>query len=655
MTEKFPLDVSAYRPLTLDSKKPLDEKTLAQWQANIGLVRDTIIFFTASAGLRGVDGHTGGAYDLVPEALLADGFIRGGNNVYPVLFDEAGHRVALQYAMAAFNGDISFDLLLKYRAHGHGLYGHVERNEKMGVGFSSGRLGHLWSMVDGVALAHPDKSVLMFGSDGSQMEGDDAEAARFAVAHRLNVKLLIDDNDITCAGNPSKYMPGFDVAKTLEGHGLPTDVGDGEELKSLYARFAKALNQTGPIALINKRVMAPGMGDLEGTSDAHGEIGHELASKILREHGHEAAAQYLDEYEELPKHTKYFGVERKKTHLPEYDTELPEYIYKGSSKEKGSNRQTFGKTLAGLVEQIPAGERRDKVLAIDTDLASSCGLGQLQERFPECFVQGGIMERNNFSAAGGFGFHSGRQGIVATFSAFLEMCISELTMARLNEVNMLCHFTHCGVDMIPDNTCHYGMNVFFADNGLLGQHPTPLYFPADPLQMEAVVKRVFHDHGIRFVFCTRPAVPYILDEAGNKFFEAARYTFQPGKDDLVRDGSDGFIVAFGDTLYRAIDAAETLKEQGYKVGVFNKATLNVIDEEALKKIGGCGFVLVAETQNQITGLGIRFGTWLLERGYTPRYKHLGIAKPGEGGGLEQVGFHGLEPEHLVAAVRELVR
>jgi pyruvate/2-oxoglutarate/acetoin dehydrogenase E1 component len=62
-------------------------------------------------------------------------------------------------------------------------------------------------------------------------------------------------------------------------------------------------------------------------------------------------------------------------------------------------------------------------------------------------------------------------------------------------------------------------------------------------------------------------------------------------------------VAFGDTLYRTIDAAETLKEQGYKVGVLNKPTLNVVDEEALKKIAGSGFVLVAETQNQVTGLG----------------------------------------------------
>jgi transketolase C-terminal domain/subunit len=83
--------------------------------------------------------------------------------------------------------------------------------------------------------------------------------------------------------------------------------------------------------------------------------------------------------------------------------------------------------------------------------------------------------------------------------------------------------------------------------------------------------------------------------------------------------------------------------------------LNLVDEETLKKIAASGFVLVAETQNQITGLGIRLGTWLLERGYTPRYKHLGIAKPGEGGGMEQVGFHGLEPDSLVKAVKELVR
>ena len=73
----------------------------------------------------------------------------------------------------------------------------------------------------------------MFGSDGSQQEGDDAEAARYAVARGLNVKVLIDDNDVTIAGHPSQYLKGFDVAKTLAGHGLDVTTGDGEDLDDL--------------------------------------------------------------------------------------------------------------------------------------------------------------------------------------------------------------------------------------------------------------------------------------------------------------------------------------------------------------------------------------------------------------------------------------
>ena len=64
-----------------------------------------------------------------------------------------------------------------------------------GVKFSSGRLGHMWGAVNGVALANPGKICFCLGSDGSEMEGNDAEAARLAVAQNLNVKLVIDDND----------------------------------------------------------------------------------------------------------------------------------------------------------------------------------------------------------------------------------------------------------------------------------------------------------------------------------------------------------------------------------------------------------------------------------------------------------------------------
>ncbi len=166
-----------------------------------------------------------------------DGFMKGSDTVYPVYFDEAGHRVAIQYMMAVVNGYKPPESLLHYREFGSGLYGHPEREDDQGVFFSSGRLGHMWSHVNGVAAANPDKIVVMFGSDGSQQEGGDAEAARYAVAQNLNVKLLIDDNDVTIAGHPSEYMKGFSVEDTLRGHGLNVDTGYGENLPAFYERI----------------------------------------------------------------------------------------------------------------------------------------------------------------------------------------------------------------------------------------------------------------------------------------------------------------------------------------------------------------------------------------------------------------------------------
>ena len=44
---------------------------------NIQLCRDTIIFFTANAGAKGLSGHSGGAYDTVPEVMIIRGIYRG--------------------------------------------------------------------------------------------------------------------------------------------------------------------------------------------------------------------------------------------------------------------------------------------------------------------------------------------------------------------------------------------------------------------------------------------------------------------------------------------------------------------------------------------------------------------------------------------------
>jgi transketolase len=631
-TANFPVDLSSLKPLKLDPKNPkLSPQQLADLKHNIDVCRDAIVLFTATADARGLGGHTGGAYDTTPEVQIIRAFIANGSPIVDIFFDEAGHRVATQYLLAALDGAMPAENLLNYRVYNSHLPGHPERNFTPGVKFSSGRLGHMWSYAHGVVMANPGKATFMLGSDGSQMEGDDAEAARLAVAKNINIKVLVDDNDVTIAGHPSEYMGGFSVEKTLAGHGLKTRVVNGEDIEALYAGLCEAFTFDGPYALIIKRPMCPGIEGLEGHTHGHEAIKTSLAITHLEKRGQKAAAEYLK------------TVKGDKSPL----------VYKGSTGA-GKNRDDFGKIINSILDAMPEADRAKKVRVFDNDLEGSCGLHHIRKAHPAVYVSAGIMERGNFSAAAGFGYEKGRVGIFATFAAFLEMCVSEITMARLNYSNVIAHFSHSGCDDMADNTCHFGINNFYADGGLdnEGHDSTRLYFPADQHNFAACVKKIFNDEGLRFVFSTRSAVPDILKEDGTPFFKDR--PFVSGADDVIRESNGGgYVVSFGETLHRALDAVITLQESGVKVGLINKTTLNVYDEAVMKKLAAAPFVLVAEGQNAKTGLGSRLGTELLKRGFKGKYNHIGTHKEGSGGLWQQMGYQGLDPAGIAKAVKAL--
>ncbi len=634
--EHFPIDLKQLRPLKLDPKLgAMTETQKADLRHNIQLCRNAIVFFTALAGAKGLSGHTGGAYDTVPEVMIIRGFIANGAPIVPVIYDEAGHRVATQYLLAVLDGAMPAERLLHYREFDSGLPGHPEKHLTPGVQFSSGRLGHLWAFCNGVAMANPDKTVVLLGSDGSQMEGDNAEAARLAVAHQLNIKVLVDDNNVTIAGHPQQYMPGYDLSRTLAGYGLTLATTLGEDLDALYTDLARAFSDTRPQAVVIKRPMAPGIPGAEGSPSAHEVLKPEIAIAYLEAQGvHEEAIALL------------------KAAQPE---KCP-LTYRGSAGV-GKNRDDFGKILNGILDQMSPAQRIASVRVFDNDLEGSCGLHHVRKHHPEVFVRGGIMERGNYSAAAGFGSEPGRQGIFATFSAFLEMCVSEITMARLNFANVLAHFSHSGVDDMADNTCHFGINSMFADGGVTpvhGEDTTRLYFPVDRHQFAACVKRIFNDPGLRFLFTTRSPVPDILDADGKPLYEDK--PFEPGKDSIVRaaPSGGGYIVAVGETVYRALDALITLAEQGVGVGLVNKSTLNVIDREMMARLASAPFVLVTEGWNVRTGLGSRFGSELLRAGFKGRYEHLGTHREGCGGLWQQMGHQGLDPAGIARAVRALL-
>jgi transketolase len=627
----FPIDLKKYKKLSLDPSKPqLSSEEKSTLEANIQLLRDAIVLFTATGAARGVSGHTGGAYDTVPEVCILLALFEGSEKFFPIVFDEAGHRVATQYILAALEGAIPPEHLLHYREANAKLPGHPELGLTPGVKFSSGRLGHMWPFVNGVSLANRDKTVFCLGSDGSQQEGNDAEAARLAVAQGLDVKLLIDDNDVTISGHPSEYLKGYDVVKTLEGHGLKVITVQGEDIDALWGGVCAIVNHRGPAAVVCKRLMAPGIPDVQGSPHGHDVVPVKSAVKYLQARGYSDFVSIYDDIKPAPN----------------------PYRYIGSSKELGANRVVFGEAVNEVLDKLSKEEAAKKVMVIDSDLEGSTGLKVIHQKHPEVFIPSGIMERGNFSAAAGFGFAPDKFGVFSTFSAFLEMVISEVTMARLNNCNVLCHFSHAGVDEMADNTCHFGVNNMYADNGL-SDVESFLYFPADASQMKAIVNRVFFERGLRFIFSTRSKVPWILKEDGKTRFFEGDYQFIPGKDEIILEGKAGYVVSFGEMLFRSMDAVLKCREQGLDVGLINKPSLNVVDEQVITKIGRSPFVLVVESFNQKTGLGSKFGTWLLERQLTPKYGYIGTTKEGCGGLWEQIPYQKLDPDSIIAKIKQL--
>jgi len=634
-TETFPIDLSALKPLKLDLKADsLTDDQKATLKFNIDLCRDAIVFFTSLAGAKGLSGHSGGAYDTVPEVMIIRGFIAGGAPIIPVFYDEAGHRVATQYLLCVLNGAMPAEKLLHYREYDQGLPGHPELGITPGVEFSSGRLGHMWAFCNGVAMANPGKSVVVLGSDGSQMEGDNAEAARLAVGKTLNVKVLVDDNNVTISGHPQTYMSGYDLTRTLNGYGYLVDTTMGEDIDALYIALTKIFSNQLPHGLVIKREMAPGIEGAEGSPHAHEVLKVDTAVKYLQKRGHTNAMEMLKSAQKQDKSP---------------------LTYKGSSGA-GKNRDDFGKIINEILDGMSEADRLASVRVFDCDLSGSQGLHHIAKKHPEIFVQGGIMERGNYSAAAGFGYTKGKQGIFSTFSAFLEMCVSEITMARLNFSNVLAHFSHSGVDDMADNTCHFGINSMIADGGVKpghGEDMTRLYFPADQHQFAACLKTIYKDPGLRFLFSNRAAVPDILDEAGKPMYQGK--PFESGKDSIVRDAKGGgYVVAVGECVYRALDAVITWQEKGTKVGLINKPTLNLYDEEVMKKVAAAPWVLVVEGWNVKTGLGSRFGSQLLKRGFKGKYNNIGTNKEGSGGLWQQMGYQGLDPKGIGEAIKALL-
>jgi len=81
--------------------------------------------------------------------------------------------------------------------------------------------------------------------------------------------------------------------------------------------------------------------------------------------------------------------------------------------------------------------------------------------------------------------------------------------------------------------------------------------PADGAQMHAIVDKVFFQHGCRFIFSTRSKTPYLLKEGTQDRFYGPDYVFEPGVDEVIREGTDLWVVSSVDHCWSRADGAAT--------------------------------------------------------------------------------------------------
>ena len=232
------------------------------------------------------------------------------------------------------------------------------------------------------------------------------------------------------------------------------------------------------------------------------------------------------------------------------------------------------------------------VLCLSADLTSSCEIDGFRDRHPDQFLSLGMAEQNMLSFAGGLGL-AGYRPFLPSFGVFLYRRPYDQLMASIayprRKVRLM--------GFLPGVTTPGGMtHQAIEDISVMRTIPNmTVIMPADYNAARKLVRQAAETYGPMYLRFTRDAVPQIYDED---------VEFTIGKAHQIQDGKDVAIIANGDTVRLAIEAAKVLAGKGISARVLDMHTIKPLDVEAVTAaINDIGKVITVEDHNIINGLG----------------------------------------------------
>ena len=270
-------------------------------------------------------------------------------------------------------------------------------------------------------------------------------------------------------------------------------------------------------------------------------------------------------------------------------------------------RDAFAATLERLAAE------NETIVAVCNDSVGSSKLNGFKSKFPDRLVNVGIAEQNMVGVGAGLA-NGGRLPYVCAAAPFL-------TGRSLEQIKADIAYSNANVKLVGISSglaygelgpTHHSIEDFAWTRVLPN---LPVIAPCDRIETAAAVEWAASYDGPCFLRLSRVGVPDLLPEG---------HTFEVGRANLLREGSDVTLIANGTLTHRIARAAEILAERGIKARVLNMATVRPIDETAIIAAANeTGAIVTAEEHSIFGGLGSAVAEVVVDHAPVPM-KRLGV-------------------------------
>jgi 1-deoxy-D-xylulose-5-phosphate synthase len=453
----------------------------------------------------------------------------------------------------------------------NGVAGYLKRSESRFDHFGAGHASTSISAALGMALARDRrgedfKCVAVIG-DGALTGGMALEAINHA-GHLPKTKLLVvlNDNDMSISppvGALSTYLNRMRLSPPLQ-----FLQGNAEEaIKHLPFLHGELPNELKTLKESMKRLAVPKVGAVfeELGFTYIGPIdGHDIAGMVRTfEQAHRTEGPVLVHVATTKgKGYAYAEADQVGYHAQSAFDLATGKAYPSSKPKPPGYSKVFGQTLVKLCEQDPT------VVGITAAMATGTGLDLLEKALPDQYFDVGIAEQHAVTMAAGMACE-GLKPVVAIYSTFLQRAFDQLIhdvgIQNLPVTFVLDRAGIVGADG-PTHQGQYDISYFRAIPNFT------VMAPKDEAELQRMLVTSIHHTGpcaLRIPRGEGEGVP--LAEEGFEPLEI-------GRGELLADGDDVLIVAYGAMVGPAMATAGLLQEAGIRAAVINARFLRPLDE-----------------------------------------------------------------------------